>query len=434
MITSAFVETIFDGVFAIVGLMMMYIYSPLLTWIALAAIALYVLVRVIWYYPFYRATEEHIIRAASRASHFLESIRGARAIKVFGRQHERLSSWQSLLINETNADIAVNKLQIFYNFVNSSLSTIFNIILIYIGAKLIMNNELSVGMLTAFLAYRTQFATRIVELINKYIEIKMLRIQSERLADIVLTPAEEDTSPLLTSNDPANSDIKFDHVKFKYAEDEPLVLDDLCLEIKSGECIAIVGASGCGKTTLVNMLIGTYKPTQGHIMINQLALDKYGVSNWREQLGVVMQDDSLFAGSIADNISFFDRKFNFEKIEQTAKLAAIHEDIQMMPMGYQTLIGDMGMSLSGGQKQRLLMARALYKDPQVLILDEATSHLDVKNELKVSASIAALKITRIIIAHRPETIKMADRVVELDRGTVKYDGLPAEYLKNVNAD
>lgn len=431
-LSTTFVTSVFDGVFAVVAFILMLLYNVQLAMISLLAVAIYVLIRVIWYKPLYGATEEHIIREATLEGHFLESLRGVRAVKIFGRQLQRLTTWQSLLINETNAELKVSKLGIVYDFIRDLLSGVFQIIIIYMGAKTIMAGQMTVGMLTAFIAYRGQFDTRITQLIDAVINLKMLKIQAERLSDIILTEPE----PVILHKNKGKKrsipDIKIDEIAHRYADYEPFVLEDLSFTIKAGESVAIVGASGSGKSTLVHLLLGTYQASSGNIYIDKVPLDKYGLQQWRKLLGVVMQDDTLFAGSIAANIAFFDSKPDVKRIEYCAKLAAIHNDIEMMPMAYQTLVGDMGTVLSGGQKQRVLLARALYKKPKILILDEATSHLDLMHEELVNAAIAALKMTRILIAHRPDTIRRADRVIELHEGQVAFDGTPDAFFEHIN--
>jgi ATP-binding cassette subfamily B protein RaxB len=199
------------------------------------------------------------------------------------------------------------------------------------------------------------------------------------------------------------------------------VLKDLNLSIPRGQCIAITGPSGCGKTTLVKLLLGLMAPTSGEILVGGVKLAHLGLSNYRAIVGSVMQDDYLFSGSIADNISFFDPFPEQARIEAAAKQAAIYGEIAAMPMGYNTLVGDIGSGLSGGQKQRILLARALYKQPKMLVLDEATSHLDIWNEQLVNAAIRQIAMTRVIVAHRPETIAMAQRVVVLQAGSIVRD-------------
>jgi ATP-binding cassette subfamily B protein RaxB len=433
VLTSTFVESIFDGLLMIMTLVMMFIYSPQLASISIVAVLLYLGLRIVWYRPLYRATEEQIVRGANLSTHYLETIRGIRAIKLFARQLERRNAWQTLLVSETNATLAIQKLRILYNLVKLSLSGIFNILLLWVGTTQILAGSLSVGMLLAFLAYRSQFDSRVTGLIDQAVDLKMLQLYGERLADVVLTPGEVEVRRTLTERPHDEApEVVIENLRFRYADQEPWVLDGLNLTVRPGEAVAIAGPSGCGKTTLVNLLLGVLQPVEGTICIGTVPLDQMGNESWRKLVGTVMQDDTLFAGSIAENICFFDTQPNPAWIEECARMAAIHHDIDRMPMGYQTLVGDMGTVLSGGQKQRVLLARALYKRPQVLILDEATSHLDLRREAQVNQAIAALQVTRIVIAHRPETIGSAQRVIEMSRGIVVYDGPPSGYFDRLD--
>ncbi len=264
---------------------------------------------------------------------------------------------------------------------------------------------------------------RVSGLIDKWIEFRMLRLHGERLADIVLTPPEDEHA-LPKVLPPAEPRIELEGLSFRYAEGEPWVLRECSFSIQAGESVAIIGPSGCGKTTLLKLLLGLLQPTEGVIRIGGHDLHKIGPRNVRTIVGAVMQDDQLFAGSIADNIGFFDHDFDLERIEAAARLAAVHDDITAMPMGYHSLIGDMGSSLSGGQKQRIILARALYRQPKVLVLDEATSHLDVMRERLVNEAVKQLKLTKVIVAHRPETIASAERVVVLEQGRVVQEFCP----------
>lgn len=438
-LTAAFVEALFDGLLVLLTLVLMFIYSPVLAAVALLAVLLYLGMRLLWYRPLYAASEEHLVRDALQSTHYLESIRGMRAIQLFGRQTQRQAAWQSLLVGATNAQLKVQKLQILYALLRGLLSGGFMILIVWLGARQIIATEMTVGMLMAFLAYRGQFDSRVTALIDKAIDLKMLRLHAERLADLVLTPAMP-SAQRLGARDlaPARSDgasgpaLRLDQLRYRYADQAPWVIDGLSLDIGAGEVVAITGRSGCGKTTLINLLLGTYAPVEGSVTADGVPLAQIGIERWRQGVATVMQDDSLFAGSISDNICFFDAKPDFEWMIECARMAALHEDIEAMPMGYQTLIGDMGTVLSGGQKQRLLLARALYKRPGLLILDEATSHLDVESEAQVNSAIAALPVTRIVIAHRPETLSAAPRVVEIQGGRVAYDGPPAGYFARVN--
>lgn len=437
-LTSAFVEALFDGLLVLLTLALMFIYSPMLAWVALMAVAVYLGMRILWYRPLYAASEETLVREATQSSHFLESIRGMRAIQLFGRQVQRQSAWQTLLVSATNARLKVQKLQIIYGLLRGLLSGGFMVLLVWLGARQILATELTVGMLMAFLAYRGQFDSRITALIDKAIDLRMLRLHAERLADLVLTPAIPQAQRLgarelaqASGTAPADGPspaLRLDGLRYRYADQAPWVIDGLSLDLAAGEVLAITGRSGCGKTTLINLLLGTYAPIEGQIRADGVPLMQIGIERWRQGVATVMQDDTLFAGSISDNISFFDDQPDLAWMIECARMAALHEDIEAMPMGYQTLVGDMGTVLSGGQKQRLLLARALYKRPKVLILDEATSHLDIESEARVNTAIATLPITRIVIAHRPETLRSAQRVVEIQAGRVAFDGTPQGYF------
>ena len=422
-LTTTFVEAILDGVMTVLTLVLMFIYSPTLAWIAVAAMALYGIGRWGWYQPLRNATEEQIIHAAKQQSHFLETVRGVKTIKLFQRQDERRSTWLSLLVDQINADLRSQKLQVLYRALNGVLFGLERVIIIWLGASLILDGEFTVGVLMAFLAYRDQFDGRVSALIEKIVEVRMLRLQGERLADIVLSEPEDVGRKGAAGETKLEPGINIVDLRFRYADQEPWVLDGINLSIKAGESVAIVGPSGCGKSTLINAMLGLRPPTSGDVLIGGVSVAQVGLDTLRGMVGTVMQDDSLFAGSIADNISFFDHRADPAWVEECARMAAVHEEIAAMPMAYNTLIGDMGAALSGGQKQRILLARALYKRPSILFLDEATSHLDIARESLVNQAIRKLKVTRVIVAHRPETIASADRVIELAGGRVASDRL-----------
>jgi ATP-binding cassette subfamily B protein RaxB len=423
-LTTSFVEAILDGVMSLVTLILMFVYSVRLAWIAIGAMALYALGRWIWYWPLRSATESQIIHAAKQQSHFIETVRGVKIVKLFQRQDERRSSWLSLLVDQINAELRTQKLSLLYRSLNGVLFGIENIWIIWLGARFVIDGGFSVGLLIAFLAYKNQFDSRISSLIDKFVDVKMLQIQGERLADIVFTEPET-----VHSGTPGEDDrnlaatLQVRDLRFRYAEHEPYVLDGIALSIGEGESVAIVGPSGGGKTTLMNVMLGIHTPSSGDVLIGGRRVAELGLGVLRQMVGTVLQDDVLFAGSIADNISFFDAQADQAWVEECAKLAAIHADIAAMPMGYNTLVGDMGTVLSGGQKQRVLLARALYKRPKILFLDEATSHLDVQREQLVNASIKSLRMTRVIVAHRPETIATADRVVVLTGGKIVQEAV-----------
>jgi ATP-binding cassette subfamily B protein RaxB len=419
-LTTSFIEAVLDGLLVVVTLAMMAVYSTTLTAIAVGAVLVYAALRWAFFRPLRDATEESIIFEAKRASHFLESLRGVQSIKLFNRQEDRQARFMNLVVDSMNANIATRKLDLAFSVGHKLVFGIERVAIVWVGALLVMDRSFSIGMLFAFIAYKEQFATRISGLIDKWVEVRMLKLQGERLADIVLTAPEpqlEFGAPL----DDAPVRLELRGVQFAYAESEPAVLRGLSLQIEPGESVAIVGPSGCGKTTLLKLMLGVHTPQAGEIRVGGVPLARVGLRAWRDMIGTVMQDDQLFAGSIGDNISFFDPQADPHWIAECARTAAVIDEIEAMPMGFHTLIGDMGASISGGQRQRILLARALYKRPKILFLDEATSALDVEREREVNQGIRRLQLTRIIVAHRPETIASASRVIVLNDGKVAQD-------------
>ena len=419
-LTTSFIEAVLDGVLVVATLAMMCIYSGTLTAIALGSVAAYALLRWAFFRPLRNATEEAIIHDAKRSSHFLESLRGVQSIKLFNRQEDRQARFMNLVVDAMNASIATRKLDLLFSVLHKLVFGLERIAVIWVGALLVLDRSFSVGMLLAFFAYKEQFALRVSALIDKAVELKMLKLQGERLADIVLTAPEPQVLVAQRRQD-GPVQLELANVGFRYSDAEPAVLKGVSITIEPGESVAIVGPSGCGKTTLLKLMLGIHEPQMGEVRVGGMPLAQLGARAWRDMIGTVMQDDQLFAGSIIDNISFFDAAPELAWVEECARIASVHDEIQAMPMGFNTLIGDMGTSLSGGQKQRVLLARALYKRPKILFLDEATSALDVDRERQVNQAIRQLKLTRVIVAHRPETIASASRVIVLGEGRVVQD-------------
>ncbi|TXI90125.1 MAG: peptidase domain-containing ABC transporter [Burkholderiaceae bacterium] len=415
-LTSLFVESLLDGLMAILALMMMLLYSPKLSAIILCGVLLYASLRWAFYQPFREASQERLVLASKSSSHFMESLRAITPLKLYGREEERRARWQNMQMDVQNRDIKTQKMSIIFKVSNTAIFGTQSLIMFYLGALLVMQNSMTVGMLMAFSSYAGTFSGRIFSLIDLFVSVKMLGLHSERLSDIVCEEIEAEAH-IETDTSRLQGSITLKDVKFRYAEGEPWVINGVNLHIPAGQSIALIGPSGCGKTTLCKIILGLLKPTEGDVLIDHIPIKQIGLSTYRSLVGTVMQDDVLLAGSIMDNISFFDANTSHARVEECAKQAAIHEEISAMPMGYQTLVGDMGSSLSGGQKQRILLARALYKQPKILALDEATSHLDIANERKVNHALSELQLTRIMVAHRPETIATAERVVELINGS-----------------
>ncbi|WP_425479104.1 peptidase domain-containing ABC transporter [Pseudoxanthomonas spadix] len=419
-LTTSFVEAIIDGMMAIVTVGLMFYYSWKLALVSVLAMAIYLGIRAIAYRPVRVRSEQQLIASAKQQSHLLESLRGMQSVKVAGEESKRRGTYDNLMVDTVNQEVRLARMTLGFSVTSQAVFGVERIAVVWIGALLTLDNVFSVGMLIAYLAYRDQFSQRIGSLIDKWVEFRMLRLHGERLADIALTPPEAHFDKV-EALPPAEPRIEVKGLSFRYGEAEPWIVKDCSFVVEPGESVAIIGASGCGKTTLVKLMLGLLLPAEGTITVGGLDLQKVGPRNVRSVVGAVMQDDQLFAGSIADNISFFDTAHDQVRIEGAARLAAIHEEIAAMPMGYHSLIGDMGSSLSGGQKQRIILARALYREPKLLFLDEATSHLDVVRERLVNDAVKQLKLTKIIVAHRPETIVSADRTLVMERGRIIHE-------------
>lgn len=422
-LTTSFLTAILDGLMTLFTLILMFVYSAKLGWIAVITMLIYAVIRWIWYYPLRRATEDQIVHAAKQNTHFMETMRGIRTIKQFEKQDYRQATWLSLFVNQINAGLTTQKLNLMFGFVNTLLFGLQNIIIVWLGATLVIEGEFTVGVLMAFIAYKNQFSGRVSSLIDKYVEVKMLSLHGERLADIVLTDREKTDSSLFLpeSSEQQKKGIDVKSLRFRYSENEPWIIHGINFNIPEGQSVAIVGPTGCGKTTLMNLLLGNLTPEHGEVKIGGQSIKNSGSNKIRSFIAYVAQDDVLFAGSILENISFFDDGVQQDWVEQCAKMASVHDEIITMPMGYQTLVGDMGNILSGGQKQRVLLARALYRKPKILFLDEATSNLDIRKEKEINDMIKSLNITRITIAHRPETIASVDRIITLNNGRIAND-------------
>jgi ATP-binding cassette subfamily B protein RaxB len=363
---------------------------------------------------------------AQESSSFIETARAVQSLKLFNREEERESQWLNRFAGVVNANVRLGRASLSFKTINDAIFGAENIIVIFLAARLALQNSLTVGMIFAFVSYKRNFTEKTVQLIEKAIDFRILSLHLHRLADIALTPMERGQDQLRPAHaaKPIRGRIELRNVCFRYAEAEPLILEDVNLIIEPGEFVTVMGPSGGGKTTLVKIILGLFEPTGGEVLIDGTPLGVIGARAYREQISAVMQEDQLFSGSIADNICFFDSAFDEARMLECAAQAHIHDEIVAMPMAYSTLIGDMGSSLSGGQKQRVLLARALYRKPKIIILDEGTAHLDMDNEQRINESLRSLALTRISVAHRPAMMAGADRVLFVNR-TAHFSRLPS---------
>ncbi len=402
-----------DGIMACATLVMIFVYSPMLALVVLAALALYVVLRLALYRRFRELSEATIQAQALESSNFIETARAIQSVKLFNRESDREGQWLNRHADFVNSNVRLGRAQIQFTTINSAIFGLENIVTVCLAARLALDNVMTVGMLFAFMSYKTNFTSKASLLVEKTLQFRLLDLHLERLSDIALNPLERGHDRPLAYVMPIQGAIELRNVCFRYAETERFVLENVSLTVDPGRFVTIMGPSGGGKTTLLKIMLGLLEPTSGEVLIDGIPLTTMGVRAYREQIAAVMQEDQLFSGSIADNICFFDPDFDKERMFMCAQVAGVHDEIMAMPMAYNSLIGDMGSSLSGGQKQRVLLVRALYKGPKILFLDEGTAHLDVENEKQINKRLRRLDITRISVAHRPEMMAGTDVVLRI---------------------
>jgi ATP-binding cassette subfamily B protein RaxB len=426
-----------DGLMAVATLVMIFVYSNQLALVVLATFVLYAAVRLGLYRLFRKRNLAVIEARAQENSTFIETMRAVQSLKIFNRESDRETQWLNRYADVVSANVRLGRTRIAFTTINEALFGLENVVTIYLAANLALSNSLTIGMIFAFMSYKQHFIEKAVQLVEKALDFRILELHLERLADIALSPLERGHDQLLAYTRQIQGRIELRNVSFQYAETEPFALEDISFIIEPGEFVTIMGPSGGGKTTLIKIMLGLLEPTRGEVLIDGIPLSTMGPRAYREHVGAVMQEDQLLSGSIADNICFFDSSFDQERMIQCAHLAGIHEEIMAMPMTYNSLIGDMGSSLSGGQKQRVMLARALYRQPRILFLDEGTAHLDVENEKHINDSLKRLQMTRISVAHRPEISSGADRILQIANTLVRRDSykpaLHADPLSEMSA-
>ncbi|NVJ61931.1 MAG: peptidase domain-containing ABC transporter [Gammaproteobacteria bacterium] len=426
LLSSGFVEGMIDGLMAIITLVMMFVFAPSLAVITVVAVSLYTISRVVLFQPIRNHTKEKLQLKGVADGLFYESVRSVQPVKIFSGEAIRQSKLENANADWMNADIKLGRLTIAYTTFKELLQGLEYVLLIWVGAYAVLSNSMTLGVLFAFLAYRQQFTTSAQILLDKIFEWRMMGLHLSRIADIAL----EDQESSLDTSHPELEDvagrIELKNISYRYNQNEPYIFENISLTIEAGECVALIAPSGFGKTTLLKIIMGLFPPSSGSVLLDGKDITQIGLNNYRNVTSAVMQGDDLLSGSIADNISFFSIEQNMERLEKSAKEAHIYDDIVAMPMGFHSLAGDMGSTLSGGQVQRILIARALYKEPKVLFLDEASSALDGATEKSINSVLKNMGITRIMISHRQETIKMADRIIDLTNLDSPNDPIPEE--------
>jgi ATP-binding cassette, subfamily B, bacterial CvaB/MchF/RaxB len=413
LLTQGLLSAILDGAMALLSGIALSMYSPKLAAIVFCSVFICLIFTICTYPALQKQSEKVVTVSANEQSFSMESMRGVVPIKLMGAEAIRESSWRNLHSRNFNEQMQLGRINQYVRFFEDIILNVQYIIVLYIGALDIINTKgMTLGMLLAFLALRTIFVERFKILIARGLQFSTVFVYINRLGDFLIEEPEVKAQLAITNE--VRGNIIFENVGFRYGITDPLILNGINLQIKQGEFIAIVGPSGGGKTTFLKILLGLQIPTDGRVFLEGQLASPDIWEMWRSSVGVVRQDDQLFSGTLAENIAFFDPDLDMQRVIEAAKAAHIHNEIDKMPTKYLTPVGDMGSSLSGGQKQRVLLARALYRSPKILVLDEGTANLDLETEELIADVIGSMNITRIVVSHRPALIARATKVVKIE--------------------
>ena len=411
--TTSVIGFIMDSIMVVGVCVMMLLYGGYLTWIVLCFTTIYIFIRLVTYGNYRQISEECLVREARAASYFMETLYGIATVKIQGMVGIRGAHWLNMKIDAINSGIKLTRMDLLFGGINTFVTACDQIVILWLGAGLVIDNQMTIGMFVAFSSFRGQFSERVASLTSFLLQLRIMSLHNERIADIALHEKEEKKPEIEIVADMGPISLETNGLSYRYDSQSAPIFSALSLSVAPGESVAITGASGAGKTTLMKVLCGLFEPDSGRVLINGIDIRQIGINNYHRMIACVMQDDRLFSGSIRENICGFAEEMDEEWMVECARASHIHDVIMNMPMGYETLIGELGEGLSGGQKQRIFIARALYRKPGILFMDEATSALDSESEHCVNVAIKNMNITRVIIAHRETTLRTVDRVISI---------------------
>ncbi|EPH6726946.1 peptidase domain-containing ABC transporter, partial [Escherichia coli] len=411
--TTSVIGFIMDSIMVVGVFVMMLLYGGYLTWIVLCFTTIYIFIRLVTYGNYRQISEECLVREARAASYFMETLYGIATVKIQGMVGIRGAYWLNMKIDAINSGIKLTRMDLLFGGINTFVTACDQVVILWLGAGLVIDNQMTIGMFVAFSSFRGQFSERVTSLTSFLLQLKIMSLHNERIADIALHEKEEKKPEIEIVAHMGPISLETNDLSYRYDSQSAPIFSALSLSVAPGESVAITGASGAGKTTLMKVLCGLFEPDSGRVLINGIDIRQMGINNYHRMIACVMQDDRLFSGSIRENICGFAEEMDEEWMVECARASHIHDVIMNMPMGYETLIGELGEGLSGGQKQRIFIARALYRKPGILFMDEATSALDSESEHFVNVAIKNINITRVIIAHRETTLKTVDRVISI---------------------
>lgn len=436
ILSGSAITTVLNVIMVVVYLSMMFAYSSSLSFVVIAFMPAFIAITLI-FTPIIKRISIDIFKSNSeQSSIMIESIQGIETIKANSVEWNVRTKWEDQYVENVNLSAKMQKTQMFAGILSQMITTASSITLLWFGAHEVIDGNMSMGEFMGFNAIVGSVMGPIMGLISLYDQFQNVSTSMDRLNDVLEMEPEE--QPPAKNEKPkifmqmSKGDISFQNVSFRYgSEDSPLVINNLNLEIKSGQTVAFVGKSGCGKSTLIKMVAGFNIPTSGKLIVDGIDVKNIDVYSLRKNIGWVLQDSFLFSGTVAENIALGYTNPDMDKVIKAAKMAAADEFIVDFPMSYKTMIGEKGMAVSGGQRQRICIARALYRNPSILLMDEATSSLDAQSEKRIQENLDNLLIgrTAVIIAHRLSTVRSADMICYLDKGHIVEKGTHDELMK-----
>jgi subfamily B ATP-binding cassette protein HlyB/CyaB len=434
-LTGSALTVVLDLFFATVFIIAMIFYSVQLSLITLASLPFFLGLSIFVTPIFKRRLNHKFACGAEVQSYLVESITGIHTVKSLAIEPQLNRKWEGILANYVKASFNTTLLGNMAGNTAQFIQKAANLAILWFGAHLVMDGKLTVGQLIAFQMLAGRVTDPVLRLANLWQDFQQVRLSVERLGDVLNCPREPAFNPNRTLLPPLKGHVTLDNLAFRYRIDGPLVLDDISLQIESGTTVGIVGRSGSGKSTLTKLIQRLYIPERGRVLIDGIDLAQVEPAWLRRQIGVVLQENFLFNGSVRDNIAAVEPGASMEKIVQSAKLAGAHEFILELPEGYDTGVGERGTSLSGGQRQRIAIARTLLSNPRILIFDEATSALDYQSERIIQDNLQQICQGRtvFIIAHRLSTVRNADLIVVVEKGRIVEKGSHEQLMRQKGA-
>ncbi len=432
-----------DGLTALLSIGLVAYFSPVLAAVSLGTIVAYLALRAAGQGVAHARQAAVVWTKGEENGHLIETLRTIFTTKVNALEPSRYASWVNRYTSLIAAQKAFGVVELGYRGIKLALVGANIAMLILLAGVQVVDGAITIGTLLAVLFYNSHFLVRSTLLVERYFDFRLLSVRLERLEDVVFSEPEPEPAqdaeavdrpsatpaavidpgrdldePVVSIHAPLQGGIVIQGLSFRYGPLDRMILDDVSVRIRPGESIALIGENGAGKTTLLKLLLGLYRPTAGRILYDGRSIDRFSLPALRSQIGVVTQDDELFAGTVAENIAHFDPEMDMDRVAECAELACVRSDIERAPMGYSTRLGDLGSPFSEGQEQKIFLARALYTRPRILMMDEGTANLDHDSEQRILDHLSRLDAVKLLIAHRPLTISRADRVLVLRHGCI----------------